>query len=310
MRKQLRLRETIPTPKLKGIFFNLANANIETDVFSFISENKITLNVDYYEIYSRDKLASNYFNKEVSMDIVYVDTSDAIYIDNEDYVGILQSNDDIYDTLSDIIIARYKDKWDRIYNALVEGEYNVLDNYNMVEVRTPDLTDERTLDLLNTLTKNTTDERTLDLTDERTPDLHTDDKTMVNQDITNTENVNRFGYNDSGVNGSPYEKKTTTANGTAQNNYSDRDIDESGTDTNTHTGTDTMAHTGYDTSADTGTDTTTHTGTDTLTRRGNIGVTTSQQMLESELKLRALYNMVIIIYDDIDKVLTNPIFIK
>lgn len=310
MRKQLRLRETIPTPKLKGIFFNLANANIETDVFSFISENKRALNVDYYEIYSRDKLASNYFNKEVSMDIVYVDTSDAIYIDNEDYVGILQSNDDIYDTLSDIIIARYKDKWDRIYNALVEGEYNVLDNYNMVEVRTPDLTDERTLDLLNTLTKNTTDERTLDLTDERTPDLHTDDKTSINQDITNTENVNRFGYNDNGATGSPYEKKTTTANGTAQNNYSDRDIDESGTDTNTHTGTDTMAHTGYDTSADTGTDTTTHTGTETLTRRGNIGVTTSQQMLESELKLRALYNMVIIIYDDIDKVLTNPIFIK
>lgn len=310
MRKQLRLRETIPTPKLKGIFFNLANANIESDVFNFISDNKATLNVDYYEIYSRDKLASNYFNKEVSMDIVYVDTSDAIFIDNEDYVGILQSNDDIYDTLSDIIIARYKDKWDRIYNALVEGEYNVLDNYNMVEVRTPDLTDERTLDLLNTLTKNTTDERTLDLTDERTPDLHTDDKTMINQDITNTENVNRFGYDDNGANGSPYEKKTTTANGTAQNNYSDRDVDESGTDTNTHTGTDTMEHTGYDTNADTGTDTTTHTGTDTLTRRGNIGVTTSQQMLESELKLRALYNMVIIIYDDIDKVLTNPIFIK
>ena len=310
MRKQLRLRETIPTPKLKGIFFNLANANIETDVFDFISENKATLNVDYYEIYSRDKLASNYFNKEVSMDIVYVDTSDVIYIDNEDYVGILQSNDDIYDTLSDIIIARYKDKWNRIYNALVEGEYNVLDNYNMVEERTPDLTDTRTLDLLNTLTKNTTDERTLDLTDERTPDLHTDDKTSVNQDITNNENVNRFGYNDNGATGSPYEKKTTTATGNAELNYSDRDIDESGTDTNTHTGTDTMEHTGYDTSADTGTDTTTHTGTETLTRRGNIGVTTSQQMLESELKLRALYNMVIIIYDDIDKVLTNPIFIK
>ena len=310
MRKQLRLRETIPTPKLKGIFFNLANANIETDVFDFISENKATLNVDYYEIYSRDKLASNYFNKEVSMDIVYVDTSDAIFIDNEDYVGILQSNDDIYDTLSDIIIARYKDKWDRIYNALVDGEYNVLDNYNMVEERTPDLTDTRTLDLLNTLTKNTTDERTLDLTDERTPDLHTDDKTSVNQDMTNNESVNRFGYNDNGTNGSPYEKKTTTATGNAQNNYSDRDIDETGTDTTTHSGTDTMAYTGYDTSADTGTDTTTHTGTETLTRRGNIGVTTSQQMLESELKLRALYNMVIIIYDDIDKVLTNPIFIK
>ena len=39
-----------------------------------------------------------------------------------------------------------------------------------------------------------------------------------------------------------------------------------------------------------------------LTRRGNIGVTTSQQMLESELELRK-YNLLDAIFNDIDKVI-------
>ena len=48
--------------------------------------------------------------------------------------------------------------------------------------------------------------------------------------------------------------------------------------------------------------TTTHTGTETLTRAGNIGVTTSQQMLESEFKVRQ-YDFYKMIYNDIDSVL-------
>lgn len=44
------------------------------------------------------------------------------------------------------------------------------------------------------------------------------------------------------------------------------------------------------------------TGTDTLTRHGNIGVTTSQQMLQSELDLRKL-DFQKIIFRDIDKIL-------
>lgn len=44
------------------------------------------------------------------------------------------------------------------------------------------------------------------------------------------------------------------------------------------------------------------TGTDTLTRHGNIGVTTSQQMLQSELDLRRL-DFQAIIFRDLDRVL-------
>lgn len=54
----------------------------------------------------------------------------------------------------------------------------------------------------------------------------------------------------------------------------------------------------------TGDDTTTHTGTDTLTRAGNIGVTTSQQMLESEFEVRKK-DLAEIIYNDIDSILCS-----
>ena len=53
--------------------------------------------------------------------------------------------------------------------------------------------------------------------------------------------------------------------------------------------------------------TTTETGTETLTRSGNIGVTTSQQMLESEFKVRQ-YDFYKMIYNDIDSVLCLSIY--
>ena len=53
--------------------------------------------------------------------------------------------------------------------------------------------------------------------------------------------------------------------------------------------------------------TTKHTGTETLTRSGNIGVTTSQQMLESEFKVRQ-YDFYKMIYNDIDSVLCLSVY--
>ena len=45
----------------------------------------------------------------------------------------------------------------------------------------------------------------------------------------------------------------------------------------------------------------------TLTRSGNIGVTTSQQMIESERKLWD-YNIFKTIYEDVDSILTLSIY--
>ena len=58
--------------------------------------------------------------------------------------------------------------------------------------------------------------------------------------------------------------------------------------TSTDSGTDTDEYSGTDTVTDSGTDTVTDSGKDTveITKRGNLGLTTSQQMLSSEWNLR------------------------
>lgn len=352
--KKMKLRDTIPTPQFKGIFFNLASSG----AFEFINnDNKKSLNVDYYDIYSREKLASQYFINNIDQDFIIVDSGDLVLTSNNDYAVVDTTYDELYNMLSGIIIERYKDKWNRIYAVLVEEEYNALENYNMKQRMERELNDDRTIDLedrrtlnlsdANTRnqqdkttyasssaeTKNLSNARTVNLTDQETKNLSTERDTATDTDITTTEKVNRFGYNDNSSTGSPYESKNNNVSGSGTNNKIHEEISETGTDTTIHsgtdttleTGTDTVAHTGDDTVARTGTDTTLHTGTDnnvhdgtdnvehtgweTLERSGNIGVTTSQQMLESEIKLRASYNMITIIYDDIDKVLTSPIYI-
>lgn len=69
------------------------------------------------------------------------------------------------------------------------------------------------------------------------------------------------------------------------------------------------------TETETGTDSRTHTGTDTetlkydLTREGNIGVTTSQQMIESERNLWVLWQFFYdVVFPDINRVLTLSIY--
>ena len=101
---------------------------------------------------------------------------------------------------------------------------------------------------------------------------------------------------------------------------------ESGTDNHTisssvsNTGTQAHATTGTDgvskihSSSDTGTVTRTHSGTDTdtrnytLTRTGNIGVTTSQQMLESERNIRSWRYIYDRVFPDVDRVLTLSVY--
>lgn len=236
--RKMTIRETITIPAIKGIFFNLA----DSEEFEFINDdNKQTLNIDYYEIYSRDKIASPMYQNMDRENFVYVGDGDLVLSDN-DIVSVDASVDDILAIQTKIIIERFKDKWIRVYNALVEEEYNVLDNYNMVEVETPDITNERT--------------------------------TKTKTKLTTTDTSDRYGYNSTTP--SPYQKDITSVEGTQNDNQI--------SDTNTES------------------------GTRTRTRRGNIGITTSAQLVEGEIKIRALYNMINIIYNDIDKVLTIPLF--
>lgn len=71
-------------------------------------------------------------------------------------------------------------------------------------------------------------------------------------------------------------------------------------------GTGEITNTGVVTDRDSGSDT--HTRNYTLTRSGNIGVTTSQQMLQSERELWMWNFFRDVVFTDVDRVLTIPIY--
>ena len=201
---------------ITGIFHQLVINN----TFEFItSDNQEELDVDYYLSHSGNKYISNLFNTLLDR-----------YPDQDPLIK-----------LSKIIENRYKEKWIRIYNAMVE-EYKPLENYSMLEVETPDLEDHRV--------------------------------TKLDQDLTNESDLNDYGFNSNDP--VPVSHNVNTIKGSGDKNKTDETINRK--------------------------------GTRTLTRSGNIGVTTSQQMVESEIKLRALYNMIEIIFNDVDKVLCLSIY--
>ena len=159
--------------------------------------------------------------------------------------------------------------WSYQYKALT-ADYNPIHNYDSVEnsTDTHDYTGTQTME--HVATKNNTD----------TPD------------ITRTSN----GSNDSA--GSLYGFNSTSAVPSDEAN---------GTSQSTDKETGTVTSNGTENGTNTRTDNLKETITHELTRSGNIGVTTSQQMIESELELRKkqFYNIMI---HDIINFLCLPIY--
>lgn len=221
-------------------------------------------------------------------------------------------------------IGSWSAKWQRTMQKWIEAlsiDYNPLENYDRYENiqdkskkqsnmdRTLDHRDEtlintqdlRTLNTDSLNTRNLMDEETRDLKDKETRDL--DDTTTYNH-TTNTEQLV------SAYDSSAYQPSQMTINtngvesGGQITNNTDK-LEQNGTDTFEHTGKDTFNHTGYDDTKQTGTDTMNRTGTEGTSHtgtikdsggedafndhiahiHGNIGVTTSQQMLEAELDI-------------------------
>lgn len=167
-------------------------------------------------------------------------------------------------------------------------EYDPIENYSMQEQMTNDITvDEygktrtRTDNLSHT--KTGTEQDAPNITDTTTPDLTSTDENSVH------------GFNSTDPVPSNEQIRRAT-----------------GTNTNTRTGTDTRTYNTTD--ADTGTQTDNDGGSDTrtrnytLTRSGNIGVTTSQQMIESERALWVWNFFRNVVFPDIDRVLTIQIY--
>lgn len=199
------------------------------------------------------------------------------------------------DTLSDSditlictsIMAVYGVKWSKLWTTL-SLEYNPIENYSMVET----MTNDKTV---------TNYGRTITRTDNLTHSTSSTDTQQNSQTQSNTQedtaNINRGVYGFNSTEATPSEVESQTKNMTQ--NVSITDNKEGTTQTtSTDGGTQTSAEGGEDS----------NTRNYTLTRKGNIGVTTSQQMIESERALWMWDFFRQVVYPDIDKMLTLAIY--
>lgn len=183
-------------------------------------------------------------------------------------------------------------KYDRLYATTVL-EYNPIENYNMVE----EGHDERDYSESGSHgfgAQSNSGSKTIQNGAQTNSTSGTDitGAQTVTEDNDEVKKVQPF---NSGalVNAEKTENDGTTTNGARTDSHSS--TDSIGAQTNSETESTTLgAHT--DTDSKSGDDDTTH----YLTRSGNVGVTTSQQMIESERKV-ALFNMYSVVAHDIMK---------
>ena len=253
----------------------------------------------------------------------------------------IQNYDMVEQMTDDETVHEYGKTLQRTDNLIHTKTGNDTETNNLQEQRTDNLSDQRTDNLSKSVdrevieTNNLQEQRTDNLSDQRTDNL----SKSVDRDVTETHNTTDtetpnltnntdnkiFGFNSSiGVDS---DSQTVTATGSTSKTktgtvgtVTDETETNTGTQTTLHTGTSTNAKTGTvqlthnTTDSDTGTQNTVSGGSDTSTRNytlrrsGNIGVTTSQQMIQAERDLWLWNFFHSVVFPDVDKVLTIPIY--
>jgi len=217
-------------------------------------------------------------------------------------------NTQAYTSLANIIWMRYWRRWWRLWNLYYDTEYDAIENYNMTETMTDDQTvteygkiHTRDNDLMHTVVDRTTNHTSSTVTD--TP------KTMTANAL--------YGFNSVAT---PMSSGATTSIPRLQGLKDEMEggaipADLTATDGNSTTTNEQEDSTGGNSSAsDTGTITDLDDGQDTqtrnyeLTRRGNIGVTTTQDMMEKDWDWWRKVYFRDIVYPDLDEVLTLRIY--
>ena len=116
----MKLIDSLGTPydfQEYGIF-QLINLELGVDELTWLNDIYGDLDYIYYFNHSGQKTTTKLFNE--------------CYTSNS------------LDYLARIIIARYKVKWTKIYNALFDTTYNLLDDNHRTSIRTPDLSQTET----------------------------------------------------------------------------------------------------------------------------------------------------------------------
>lgn len=207
------------------------------------------------------------------------------------------------------IFSIYSNKWNKLYRIL-SLEYDPIENYNMNETEKTTSTNKNT----DTITTNTTNSNDVTETNTGTNTSNDSENTTGKNTITDsrtieennsvTNNNSLYGFNSASAVNADSQNGTEIRNTTDSNTHND---DLKGTRTNEHSEnintSKVIAHKNDIKDVKDGTHTENGSQDRTLSRHGNIGVTTSQQMLNSEIELWQ-WNFFSGVFKDIDKILT------
>ena len=200
--------------------------------------------------------------------------SERVYIYEDDGRGDLPNFDEDFR----LFLEQHVNSANHMYTALIT-DYKPLENYSMTESGTD--TAAGTDTTTRTGTDTTTNGGTT--TTEDTTATTTTNTGTVKDDNSGTATNAVAGYDSSAM--SDRDKTTSTTTNTRTDNTT-QTATNSGTITQTDDKTSTLSHNTTDATA------TSSNTSHTLTRSGNIGVTTSQQMLTSEIEVRAKHNVI------------------
>lgn len=186
---------------------------------------------------------------------------------------IIYSNSDIMKMAIGIWSDSNQYTWNKLYQTTVV-EYNPIWNVDadIEEISAGE----------RTKTGSGSDNRTVNLKDKRTVDLHDNEtiNTHDNETVNLTDTKSVQGFNS----GSWADAEKNVKSGTDN-------VAHSGTDNVAHTGTETIDHTGTDNRSLSNSENESSNGSVITRRTGNIGVTTTQQMLEQERAI-AEFNLI------------------
>ena len=174
--------------------------------------------------------------------------------------------------LAKIIVGKYKQNWQRLWDTNV-ATYSPIHNYDMYEERDLATTEDETIDTDGTLAQSGTESTQYGRVE------------TVGHGRTNEQMSYKYGINTNTLDPRPSDKVENT---------------EGGTTTTTLSGMDTDTRNLTDTTDETRTKDNDGTEHEEIHRYGNIGVTTTQKLLQEERQLW-LWNYFDQIFSDLDK---------
>lgn len=288
MRKtKKRLIDVRPEWATKGIFYYLSQKDVPWNTPA------APLDLAYFGNHSGEKLISPVVSKLLVDDKI---------------------TDEDMGNLATTIFYLYNDYWTKEY-ATLNAQYNPISNYDMTETETIERegTDGHTKTNTGTVQDAGTHANTRTNTGTVT-DSGSHSETTTGSVDTSTSASGTSENEVSAFNSAAYVDDNKNTNSSTGSSDTDTSASRSGTDGNTRT--DNLSESNQGTDGNTRTNnlsegfTGTHSDTEerTLTRSGNIGVTTSQQMLESERKLWMWNFFENVVFPDIDKILTGAVY--